>query len=166
MTRLAAAWPGWLLAAVLVSGCASAPPRTAEAVSADSGPWSGRMALQVEDSQSQSFSAGFQLKGDARTGELTLFNPLGGMMALLDWQPGSATLRTGGEPRQFASVDSLVAQVVGEPIPVAALFDWLRGLDTHVAGWRADLSQLAQGRLSAKRLQPAPEADLRLVFEH
>jgi outer membrane lipoprotein LolB len=158
-------WAGWAagLSLAALAGCATAPQPAGPVDTI--GPWSGRLALRVQDKPAQSFSAGFELKGNAQAGELSLYSPLGGMMALLDWQPGSATLRTGGEPRQFASVDSLVAQVVGEPIPVAALFDWLRGLDTHVAGWRADLSQLAQGRLSAKRLQPAPEADLRLVLE-
>jgi outer membrane lipoprotein LolB len=159
-------WAGWAagLALMMLAGCATAPQPTGPA-DVMTGPWSGRLALRVQDKPAESFSAGFELKGNAQAGELSLYSPLGGMMALLDWQPGSATLRTGGEPRQFASVDSLVAQVVGEPIPVAALFDWLRGLDTHVPGWRADLSQLAQGRLSAKRLQPPPEADLRLVLE-
>jgi outer membrane lipoprotein LolB len=164
--RLPRRWAGWAagLALVVLAGCATAPKPSGPA-EASTGPWSGRLALQVQDKPAESFSAGFELKGSAQTGELSLYSPLGGMLALLDWQPGLATLRTGGEPRQFPSVDSLVAHVVGEPIPVAALFDWLRGLDTRVPGWRADLSQLAQGRLSAKRLQPLPEADLRLVLE-
>jgi outer membrane lipoprotein LolB len=154
------------LAMALVTGCAT-PPRPAAAVAVDraAGPWSGRLALQVADKPGQSFSAGFELKGDARAGELTLYSPLGGTLAALAWRPGSATLGSGGQLREFASLDELVAQVAGEPIPIAALFDWLRGLDTPVAGWRADLSQLAQGRVAAKRLQPAPEADLRLVLE-
>jgi outer membrane lipoprotein LolB len=60
----------------------------------------------------------------------------------------------------------LAAQVAGTAIPIAALFDWLRGIDTPVPGWRADLTQLAQGRLTAKRYEPAPEADLRVVLDH
>ena len=166
MRGLARGWAGRCaaLALVLLAGCATPakPP-----VAADSllGPWSGRLALQVEDRPSESFSAGFELKGNAQSGELSLFSPFGGMLALLAWEPGSATLRSGSEARQFPSVDSLVAHVTGEAIPVAALFDWLRGRDTRVPGWRADLTQLAQGRLAAKRLEPRPEADLRLVLE-
>jgi outer membrane lipoprotein LolB len=38
-------------------------------------------------------------------------------------------------------------------------------MNTRVPGWRPDLTQLAQGRLFAKRLEPRPEADLRLVLE-
>ena len=123
------------------------------------------MALQVEDNQSQSFSAGFELKGSARAGELTLFNPLGGTLAALSWSPGSATLLGNGEPRQFDSVDALVAHATGAAIPVAALFDWLRGTNTPVPGWQADLSQLEAGRLRAQRTQPPPPADLRVVLD-
>jgi outer membrane lipoprotein LolB len=165
MIGIALRWPGWLLAAALLAGCASPPPKTVEAVSTETGPWSGRLALQVEDRQSQSFSANFQLKGDARTGELTLSHPLGGTLAVLAWAPGSATLRSNGAPQEFDSVEALVAQATGSALPVAALFDWLRGTNTPVAGWQADLSQLENGRLRAQRLHPTPLADLRVVLD-
>jgi outer membrane lipoprotein LolB len=156
----------WLaaFALALLAGCAS-PPRTAGPTDPVTGPWSGRLALQVEDQASKSFSASFELKGTARSGELALFSPLGGTLAVLAWQPGVATLNSNGQARQFESVDSLVVHVTGSAIPVAALFDWLRGIDTPVPGWRADLSQLADGRVAAKRLEPPPQADLRLVLE-
>ncbi len=156
---------GWLLTSVLIlSGCATAP-RQSGPIDAVLGPWSGRLALQVEDQPGQSFSAGFELKGNAQNGELALYSPLGGTLAVLSWLPGRATLQAQGKPREFESVDALLAQVAGTEIPVAALFDWLRGMDTPVAGWRADLSELAKGRLTAKRLQPPPQADLRVVLE-
>ena len=157
-------WPLLVAALFLFAGCASAP-KPAGPVDAVNGPWSGRLALQVEDKPEQSFSAGFELKGAARAGELTLFSPLGGTLAELVWQPESATLRANGDTRQFESVDALIGHVTGTAIPVAALFDWLKGVNTSVAGWRADLSQLAQGRLAARRLQPVPQADLRVVLE-
>lgn len=160
--RCAACWLA--LALLLLSGCASAP-RAPGPVDAMNGPWSGRLALQVEDKPGESFSAGFELKGAAQAGQLTLFSPVGGTLAVLAWKPGSATLQTDGDTRQFPSVDALVGHVTGAAIPVAALFDWLRGIQTEVAGWRADLSQLAQGRLAARRLQPVPAADLRVVLE-
>jgi outer membrane lipoprotein LolB len=158
-------WRGGLAAWVLVlAGCAS-PPRMAGPVDAQAGPWSGRLALTVEGNQSQSFSAGFELKGHAGAGDLTLFTPLGGTLAVLAWAPGSATLRSNGQTREFPSVETLVAHATGSAIPVAALFDWLRGTDTPVPGWQADLAQLPQGRLSARRLDPLPPADLRVVLE-
>lgn len=156
----------WLAAFALavVAGCAS-PPRANGPADPVAGPWSGRLALQVQDQASQSFSAAFELKGSARSGELALFGPLGGTLAVLAWAPGQATLNSNGQLRQFHSVDALVAHATGSAIPVAALFDWLRGIDTPVPGWRADLSQLGQGRLAAKRIEPPPEADLRVVLE-
>ncbi len=156
----------WLAACALViaAGCAS-PPRTAPGSNRDNGPWSGRLAIQVEDNQRESFSAGFELKGSATAGELALYNPLGGTLAVLDWAPGKATMRSNDQTREFESVDSLVAHATGAAIPVAALFDWLRGIDTAVPGWQADLSLLAEGRLRAQRLQPPPPADLRVVLD-
>ncbi|HYF42300.1 MAG TPA: outer membrane lipoprotein LolB, partial [Ramlibacter sp.] len=96
------------------------------------GPWAGRLALQVQDQPGQSFSAGFELRGRADAGELTLLNPLGGVVAQLSWAPGSATLQSGGQTRQYESVDALVAAATGSSIPVAALFDWLAGVNTPV----------------------------------
>jgi outer membrane lipoprotein LolB len=159
-------WARWAiaLAIAVAAGCAS-PPRTAGPADALSGPWSGRLALEVEENQPQSFSAGFELKGTATSGELALYNPLGATMAVLAWAPGSARLLSNGQAREFESVESLVAHATGAAIPVAALFDWLRGIDTPVHGWRADLSLLGQGRLRAQRLQPPPRADLRVVLE-
>ena len=160
-------WAAWLMASVIAvagTGCATAP-RTAAPAGGDAGPWSGRLALQVKDNPSQSFSALFELKGNAQAGELSLSTPLGNTLALLAWAPGAATLNRNGQSQQFESVEALVTRATGSAIPLAALFDWLRGIDTPVPGWRADLSQLAQGRLAALRLEPPPEADLRVVFE-
>ena len=148
-----------------LAGCAQAPVRP-PAASAAVQSWSGRLSLQVDDTRAQSFAAGFELTGDAQTGEMKLTNPLGGTLAVLAWAPGSATLRSGNDTRQFPSLDALAAQVTGTPIPVAALFDWLRGVNTPVPGWQADLSQLNQGRLRAQRSDPLPAADLRLAFDH
>ena len=163
---LAPRWKWWLAAgaALIAAGCAS-PPRTAPGADRDNGPWSGRLAIQVEDNQRESFSAGFELKGSAAAGELALYNPLGGTVAVLSWEPGKATMRTNDQAREFESVDSLVEHATGAAIPVAALFDWLRGIDTPVPGWQPDLSLLAQGRLRAQRLQPPPPADLRVVLD-
>jgi outer membrane lipoprotein LolB len=74
-------------------------------------------------------------------------------------------LRSNGQTRQFESVDSLVQHATGAAIPVAALFDWLRGIATPVPGWHPDLSQLAQGRIFATRSEPPPQADLRVAID-
>lgn len=151
-------------AALFIAGCAQ-PARVGPQDEITAAVWHGRLALQVEDQPSQSFSAGFELRGRADAGELTFYNPLGGTLAALQWAPGSATLRSGDQVRRFDSIDALVAGATGTAIPVANLFDWLAGSNTPVAGWEADLSQLAQGRLRARRFAPPPGADLRLALE-
>jgi outer membrane lipoprotein LolB len=163
---LRAALARWSLAGavVLAAGCAI-PPKAPPGADRAAGPWSGRLALQVEGNQRQSFSASFELKGTPDTGELALHNPLGGTVAVLAWAPGSAKLRTSGQVRDFDSVDALVTHATGAAIPVAALFDWLRGVDTPVRGWRTDLSLLGQGRLRAERFEPPPRADLRVILD-
>ncbi|HEX2544274.1 MAG TPA: outer membrane lipoprotein LolB [Ramlibacter sp.] len=158
-------WAAWLLAALcslLLAACVS-PPRTPVAAGEQS--WAGRLALNVEGQQNQSFSAAFELKGAPQAGELTLFTPLGGTAAVLAWAPGSATLRSGGNTRQFPSLEALAQEVTGAPLPVASLFDWLSGKPTPVPGWEPDVSAVGEGRLRARRTDPPPPADLRIVFE-
>jgi outer membrane lipoprotein LolB len=147
--------------ALAMAGCALAPPLPNAA-----GPrWSGRLALQVAGRAEGSFTAGFELRGSPATGELTLYTPLGTVAAWLQWAPGRASLRTPGQPaRKAPSLDALLAQALGTAVPVAALFDWLAGIPTPVAGWQADLSQHASGRLGARRLAD-PAADLRILLE-
>ncbi|MGE4240917.1 outer membrane lipoprotein LolB [Ramlibacter sp.] len=161
---------GWLARAALAltvaaaAGCAAPPraPSTDEAATS----WSGRLSLQVEDRRLASFSAGFDLQGSAQQGELTLTGPLGGTVAVLNWRPGAATMKSGERTsREFPSLEALAAEATGTPLPIAALFDWLRGVDTRVPGWEADLSEVAQGRLRARRVDPPPAADLRIAFE-
>ena len=149
-------------AALLLAACA-APQREAEPGETVR---TGRLALAVEDRPSESFSAGFELRGRPEAGELALFNPLGGTIALLKWRPGQALLDTQGRDRQsYPSLEAMVEHVTGAPLPVAALFDWLDGRATPVPGWVPDLTALADGRLRARRTEPPPVADLRLVLD-
>ncbi|HXE22175.1 MAG TPA: outer membrane lipoprotein LolB [Rhodoferax sp.] len=160
--------PPWrwlfLVAIFFIAGCAT-PARVSGQKGQEISDWSGRLALTVDANQAQSFSAAFELKGNAETGELALYNPLGSTLAVLDWAPGSATLRESRQTRSYGSLEELVRQATGTAIPVAALFDWLRGTNTPVPGWRTDLSQLARGRLTAWRSVPAPAAELRLALD-
>lgn len=148
------------LAALLLAACAQ--PRLRPEAAAF---WQGRLALRVEATPPQAFFADFELTGDARQGALLLTGPLGQTLAQLDWSPAGATLRDGRNSREFGSLDALAAQATGTPIPVAALFEWLAGRPAAADGWQADLSQLAEGRLSARRLAPEPAAELKLVLE-
>ena len=155
---------GALLLSLLLTACATVPKPPAGA-SQEFGPWSGRLAVTVQDRPGESFAAGFELKGNPERGELELMSPLGGTLGLLQWQPGKATLRSNSRTMEYESLDTLVTQVAGTPIPVAALFDWLRGVETPVPGWKPDLSGLPQGRIVAIRTHPQPQADLRVLLE-
>src|SRR3546814_10947988 len=60
--------------------------------------------------------------------ELDLANPLGSTLARVEVTPAGATLfRSDGTTQQARTADALVAQVLGSPIPVEGLRDWLRG---------------------------------------
>ena len=78
----------------------------------------------------------------------------GDILAVLEWQPGQALLRQGDQTRQFTSVEAMAAELTGAPIPVRALFAWLRGQPEPVQGWQADLTQLPSGRVNARREMP------------
>ena len=147
-----------------IAGCA-APPRASDQNQSDISPWRGRLAVRVESDQTQSFAAGFELTGTPLAGELTLYTPLGNTVAALSWSSQTAAMRSNGDVRYFESLDALIKQALGTEIPVAALFAWLAGDNMTAAGWRADLSQHADGRITARRSDPAPAAELRLVLE-
>lgn len=158
--RLTLAGLGGLLALALV-GCASPPPSPVP----DARLWEGRLSLQVAGTPPQSFTAAFELQGDARSGRLLLNSPLGNTVATVRWRPGEALLHQADNTQVFTGLDQLTAQLTGTEVPVAALFAWLDGQTTLSApGWQADLSQHAAGRLSAVRKQPLPKAELRVVF--
>lgn len=127
--------------------------------------WSGRLGLQVLGDPPQSYQAGFELQGSARSGELTLLSPIGSVVARLQWDEHQATLEKGGERWQHANVDQLIGQLIPAAVPVADLFEWLQGRPAAAGNWQADLSQLSQGRIQARRMQPPPRAELRLVLD-
>lgn len=149
-------------ASIFIAGCASITSQKPISY-LDSAVWTGRLAIQVKDQPSQSFSANFQLHGSAERGELNLMSPLGNTLALLAWQPQNASLQTGSDLRSFTSLEALIQEATGTAIPVTALFDWLTGIPAPVEGWQVDLSQRAQGRVLAYRTQPA--TTLRLILE-
>lgn len=122
------------------------------------------MSLQTQGEQAQGFSAGFELKGNPQSGELVLATPLGTVLGVLRWSPGEAVLQSGNDVKRFSSVGELLEQTTGAAVPLQALFDWLDGKNTTLNGWQADLSQQPGGKISARRTEPAPVADLRIVL--
>lgn len=127
--------------------------------------WQGRIGVKVIEPQPQSFSANFELEGNAEVGTLRLTSPLGTTLALMQWAPGSAVLTGTGAPRQFDSLSALTQATIGLDIPMAALFDWLQGTASQAAFWEADLTELGSGKLSAKRTAPEMRAEIKLLLE-
>ena len=114
-------------ACMLAAGCASRLP---EASAPLSSAMSGRLAVRIDPVQPgepvRSSSAVFELLGEPASGELRLSSPLGTLMAVARWQPGSAWLQADGQVREYTDLDALTYEMIGETLPVAALFDWLR----------------------------------------
>lgn len=161
-----------VLAALLLSACATPPPA--------SGDWtSGRLLLRVAASAeraSQGLSAAFELRGSGRQGELRLLSPLGTRMAEARWAPGLAVLNSPQGEMQFDNLDELSERALGEALPLAALPDWLAGRPWADApsrvvpggftqlGWQIDLARQTEGWIEARRTAP-PAVQLRVKLE-
>lgn len=163
-----------LAALALLAACA-APPRNPAA-----NPWTtGRLSLRVEataDKPSQGLSAAFELRGSGETGELRLLSPLGTRLVTARWGSDGAVLQTNEGERRFASLDDLAVQALGEPLPLAALPDWLAGRPWprqpfravadgfEQLGWQVNTSERLEGRVSARRESP-PAVQLRVRLD-
>lgn len=164
--------------ALVLAACAVVPPAP---VAGDT--LSGRLAVKVDGvngAAARSVSAAFELTGDPRTGRLNLSTPLGSVLAQARWAPGSVVLVTPQGERQFADLDALTGEVLGESLPVAALFDWLRGRPWAGApstvkvppagpgfdqlGWAVDLARFDESWVIATR-QAAPTVVVRAKLD-
>jgi outer membrane lipoprotein LolB len=156
------AWLGLLSLGLLsLVGCAT--PRTPP--SDPTAFWSGRLALQLQSTPPQNWSAGFELQGSAEQGQLVLLSPIGTTLARLSWTPQAALLEQGQDRTESSSLQSLSQRLTGTELPIAALFEWLGGKASDVPGWQVDLSAHPQGRLTARKNTPAPEAVLRILLD-
>lgn len=167
-----------LLATLLCVGCAAVPQAPA-VLAGDS--YSGRLALRVDATQgtaARALSAAFELQGDARAGRFNLVSPLGTRLAQARWAPGHVILATPSGEQDFADLDALTREVLGEPIPIAAMFDWLRGQPWPGAasstlttppgfeqlGWTVDLARFDDALINARR-ERAPAVTVRIKLD-
>jgi outer membrane lipoprotein LolB len=161
--------PACLLAAALLAGCAT--PSRPPAAGADDA-LAGRLTVKVDatpTSEARNVTAAFDLQGNPQQGRLDLSTPLGTVLAQARWAPGKVALVTSQGETKFASLDELTREVLGESLPVAALFDWLRGRPWPGApstpsasaaepgfaqlGWTVSLARFDDGWIAATRKQ-------------
>ena len=124
------------------------------------------------------YGAAFDLQGRPEAGELNLSTPLGTVLGQARWAPGSVVLVTPQGSTAYPDRDALTREVLGESLPVAALFDWLKGRPWPGApsraapagggfsqlGWRVDLAALADATISAVRERP-PAVTVRVKLD-
>lgn len=155
-----------LVLALALAGCMTPPPTATPGVVR-----MGRLVAQVSElpgEPARQFSAAFELRGHALSGELDLLSPLGTVMARARWHDGGVQLATANETYRFRSPADLSRRLLGEPLPLEALFDWLEGRPwdgaPHTArpqgfeqaGWEVDISALPKGLLAVQRDGPRP----------
>lgn len=146
----------------VLAGCATRPIPGTEQLS-------GRIAVRVDGTPPRSVNADFELTGNASRGQLVLSGPLGATAAQARWAPGEAKLVTSDGQSEYPDLDSLAVEALGERIPMAALFDWLRGRAWSGApsrprsdgtagfeqlGWQISLARWSEGWVEAHRATP------------
>jgi len=169
-----------------LGGCVTPTPPLAGAY------YSGRLAVRSEaldDQPARSTSGAFELSGGPQRGQLRLNSPLGTAVAQARWQLADGgrpdardliELDTGGATRRYASLDAMMLDALGDSLPLAAMFDWLRGRPWPQApaettadggsftqlGWVVDRSRLAsEQRLEARRALPPPALQVRVRLD-
>ena len=147
---------------LLLTGCTTTP-KSAKTSSALAWPThEGRLLLRVNTDPPSVTQADIELQGSAEAGQLTLFGPLGTTQGLLRWSPGEAVWTRGQEERRFNSLDALLTQTLGTPLPVPTVFAWIEGRALALDGWELVSLPSSDQPLVARRYYPTPTLELRL----
>ena len=168
-----------LLAAAVLAGLAGCATVGAPRDPRDPRDLAGRLAVRVDGSAqnpARSFSADFDLRGDADLGTLRLTGPLGVTLADVRWKPGRAELSDAQGTRGYATLEAMTQDLFGQALPLAALIDWLRGQPWRGAphalreqgfdqlGWQIGLAGFADGLVLATR-ERAPAVSVRAKLD-
>jgi len=108
-----------------LAGCA----QLQKAPASDEAHLSGRISVSIAGdmhNRGTGGAASFELFGGPEAGRLELTSPLGSLVARASWSPSVVALQTPEGERRFDDLDALTREMLGEPVPVAALFDWLK----------------------------------------
>lgn len=90
----------------------------------------GRFAVSISgfDGTRDAVQGGFSWLDTGQTLTLDLANPLGSTLARVTLNDGLATLTHSNGAKEYASdAEGLVEKILGSPVPVTGLRDWLRG---------------------------------------
>ncbi|NEX64337.1 lipoprotein insertase outer membrane protein LolB [Noviherbaspirillum galbum] len=139
MTRQAIRRAACAALCVMLSACAALSPVPSGAPSSTAAqagrPYreaidiGGRLSLRYQgNSKEEALHGSFAWSQSGGTTTVTLLSPLGQTLAVITAGPSGATLAQSGQPlRSAADVDTLTAETLGWPLPVAGLRDWLQG---------------------------------------
>ena len=171
--------------AALLTACATPPRSPADRA------YSGRFAVTTAlGEQRESVSGRFSLEVRGPQQILELASPLGTTVARIEIEPGGARA-TGARMQEVrgADADALTEQLLGWPLPVSGLADWIEGRPVpqrsarierdgerivliEQDGWVIRLSEYFEGTARPRRLvleRPAgantPSVTLRLIVD-
>lgn len=192
VSNLPESFRGALLAALLLTGCATAPvPPVLPAASAAHGNLiafnlAGRIAVKHEG---QGFSGSLRWTHDGGRDEVLLQSPLGQGVARIVRDAGGVVLTAADEQTyRAASVEALTHETLGWPLPLRGLEHWvlgraapggaareILGADGQLSrlvqdGWQVDLERyrVVRGTALPGRLEAVygNEIEVRLVIDH
>ncbi len=164
----------WIAAASLacLSACSQFPARAPNAFrpvnATDQMALQGQLSIKLQAFQgleAKGLSLGFFFNGGPQDGQLDLMTPMGSQVARVHWSDTHAWLQTDQGNRQFSSLGELSQEVLGEPLPLAALMHWVQGQAapnlppaTNIlpksfeqSGWQIDTTDIGIGRINAQR---------------
>lgn len=149
----AACWPALAALCLTMSACATfgTPERTERPQASGRDlqqrlELSGRLSVRYQAQQKEEALHGsFNWSQTPERTSVTLLSPLGQTVAVIEAGPAGATMTQAGQPlRVAADVDTLTAEALGWPLPVAGMREWLQGVAIDSEGRRFAASPQAE----------------------
>jgi len=130
-----------IAAMLLASGCSTTPPSPPSELARsyhEAINLGGRLSVQYQQNgKPQSVQGKFSWMQNSETTHIALLSPLGQTMAKIIITPNQTSLQQAGEPPRLATdINALSTQMLGWPLPVAGLRNWLQGFAVDDKGKR------------------------------